>query len=69
MPKYRWLEPVPKYVIVRGRTILVNPGDVVELPDTAGVQTGKTGEPAQWEPVRGPKRESQSESSPNKEND
>lgn len=51
MAKFRWLESEPKIVVVRGRAITVNPGDVVDLPDDVLVQTGATGEPAQWEPV------------------
>ena len=51
MAKFRWLESEPKIVVVRGRAVTVNPGDVVDLPDDVLVQTGATGEPAQWEPV------------------
>ena len=57
MAKYRWLEDEPKIVAVRGRAVLVNPGDVVDLPDDVYVQTGATGEPAQWEPVASPTSE------------
>ena len=29
MAKFRWLESEPKYGIVRGRAVIVNPGDIV----------------------------------------
>ncbi|MBK7823603.1 MAG: hypothetical protein IPJ61_21690 [Tessaracoccus sp.] len=51
MAKFRWLETEPKTVVVRGRAITVHPGDIVDLPDDVLVQTGATGEPAQWEPA------------------
>ena len=57
MAKYRWLESEPKIVAVRGRAVIVEPGDIIDLPDDLLVQTGAHGEPAQWEPVESaPKR-------------
>lgn len=55
MAKYRLLSDSGRHVDVGGRTVWVEPGDVVDLPDDGRyVQTGATGETPLFEPVTPP---------------
>ncbi len=52
MPKYRLLSDEGRHVDVGGRTVWVEPGDVVDIPDDGRyVQTGETGEVPLFEHV------------------
>lgn len=71
--KYRSLMDSTKWVEVNGRPVKVEPGEVVDFPDSflAGryMQVGEYGEVPQWELVEHPKKDkaAKAESEPVKE--
>lgn len=61
MAKYRSLMDEAKFLDINGRIRMVEPGEVVDLPDTwlSGryMQVGEYGEEPQWELVDTPKKD------------
>lgn len=73
MAKFRSLMDDTKYLDVDGRILVVEPGEVVDLPDKwlAGkyMQVGECGEVAQWEAVdTTPKKAAKAADESDKEN-